>query len=34
MHPAFEEAVLKLKAGGFSGIVQTPIGYHVVMRVN
>ncbi|HCR17609.1 MAG TPA: hypothetical protein DIU35_09000 [Candidatus Latescibacteria bacterium] len=34
MHPAFEEAVLKLKSGEISRIVQTPMGYHVVMRVN
>jgi tetratricopeptide (TPR) repeat protein len=34
MHPTFEEAVLKLKPGEFSGIVLTPMGYHVIMRVN
>jgi tetratricopeptide (TPR) repeat protein len=34
MHPEFEEAVLKLKVGEFSEVVKTPIGYHIILRVN
>ena len=29
--PEFEEAAMKLKAGEMSGIVQTPLGYHIIL---
>ena len=34
LNPAFEEAVLKLRVGETSGIVQTPLGYHIIRRLN
>ncbi len=30
--PDFEEAVLSLKVGDYSKIVQTPLGYHIIKR--
>ncbi|SVC55812.1 uncharacterized protein METZ01_LOCUS308666, partial [marine metagenome] len=32
MIPAFEEAVRLLKAGEITGIIQTPMGYHIIKR--
>ena len=32
MIPAFEEAVKTLQAGEISGIIQTPMGYHIIKR--
>ena len=29
--PEFEEAAMKLKAGEISGVVQTPLGYHIIL---
>ncbi|HDI51475.1 hypothetical protein DRQ15_03700 [candidate division KSB1 bacterium] len=29
----FEEAVLKLKPGEISGVVKTPLGYHIIKRI-
>ena len=29
--PAFEEAAMKLKPGEISGVVQTPLGYHIIL---
>ena len=34
LHPDFEAAVLKLKSNEVSGVVQTPLGYHLIMRIN
>ena len=34
LNPAFEEAVLKLRVGETSGVVQTPLGYHIIRRLN
>ncbi len=34
LNPAFEEAVLKLRVGETSGVVQTPVGYHIIRRLN
>ncbi len=34
LNPAFEEAVLKLQVGETSGVVQTPLGYHIIRRLN
>ena len=31
--PEFEEAVLKLKPGDMSGVVKTPLGYHIILLV-
>ena len=33
-HPDFEAVVMKLKPNEISGIVKTPLGYHVILRVN
>ena len=32
MVPAFEAAVVKSKVGGVSGPIETPFGYHVILR--
>ncbi len=32
MVPEFQAAVEKLKRGGVSGVVETPFGYHVILR--
>jgi len=32
MVPQFQEAVEKLKRGDVSGVVETPFGYHVILR--
>jgi parvulin-like peptidyl-prolyl isomerase len=32
MVPQFQAAVEKLKRGGVSGVVETPFGYHVILR--
>ena len=29
----FEDAVLKLKPGEISGVVKTPLGYHIIKRI-
>jgi peptidyl-prolyl cis-trans isomerase C len=29
--PEFEEAAMKLKVGEISGVVQTPLGYHIIL---
>ncbi len=34
LHPAFEEAVLKLKPNDISGVVKTPLGFHIIQRIN
>jgi tetratricopeptide (TPR) repeat protein len=34
LHPAFEEAVLKLKPNDISGVVKTPMGFHIIQRIN
>ncbi len=34
LNPAFEEAVLKLRVGETSGVVHTPLGYHIIRRLN
>lgn len=34
LNPVFEEAVLKLKPGEMSGIVETPLGFHIIVRMN
>ena len=33
-HPDFEAVVMKLKPNEVSGIVKTPLGYHLIMRIN
>ncbi|MFT5679357.1 MAG: parvulin-like peptidyl-prolyl isomerase [Myxococcota bacterium] len=33
MVPAFDEAAFSLSAGGISKIVESPLGYHVIVRV-
>jgi tetratricopeptide (TPR) repeat protein len=33
MLPAFEEAAMQLKVGEISGIVETPMGYHIIKRI-
>jgi tetratricopeptide (TPR) repeat protein len=33
MIPAFEEATRVMKVGDISGVVETPIGYHIIKRV-
>lgn len=34
LHPDFEAAVVKLKPNEVSGIVKTPLGYHLILRIN
>ena len=34
MVPAFEKALLNLKANEISGIVKTQFGYHLIKRLN
>ena len=34
LHPDFETAVMKLKPNEVSGVVKTPLGYHVILRIN
>ncbi len=34
MVPAFEKALLKLKAKEISGIVKTQFGYHLILRLD
>jgi len=34
LHPDFEDAVMKLKPNEVSGVVKTPLGYHLIMRIN
>ena len=34
MHPAFEKAVTQLEVGHRSGVVKTPLGYHIILRIN
>ena len=34
LHPDFEAAVMMLKPNEVSGVVKTPLGYHVIMRIN
>lgn len=34
LHPDFEAAVMKLKPNEVSGVVKTPLGYHLIMRIN
>ncbi len=34
MVPAFEEASFALPVGGMSGVVETPFGYHLILREN
>ncbi len=31
--PEFEEAAFKLKVGGMSGIVKTPLGFHIIRKL-
>lgn len=33
MVPAFEKALVKLKCNEISGIVKTPFGYHLILRL-
>ena len=33
MIPAFEQAAMALKVGEISGVVQTPIGFHIIKRI-
>jgi parvulin-like peptidyl-prolyl isomerase len=32
LRPEFEEAAFKLKVGALSGVVQSPVGYHIIKR--
>lgn len=34
LHPDFEAAVLKLRPNDISGVVKTPMGYHLIQRIN
>jgi parvulin-like peptidyl-prolyl isomerase len=34
LHPDFESAVTKLDVGETSGVVKTPLGYHIINRIN
>ena len=34
LHPEFEAAVLPLEVGELSGVVQTPVGFHIIERMN
>jgi parvulin-like peptidyl-prolyl isomerase len=34
LHRDFEAAVMKLKPNEVSGVVKTPLGYHLIMRIN
>ena len=34
LHPDFEAAVMELKPNEISGVVQTPLGYHIIWRIN
>ncbi|MFC2075703.1 tetratricopeptide repeat protein [candidate division KSB1 bacterium] len=34
VHQNIEDVVLKLKPGAISGIIRTPLGFHVVQRIN
>lgn len=33
MIPAFEAAAMTLKVGGVSGIIETPMGFHIIKRI-
>ena len=34
LHPVFEAAVVKLNPNDISGVVKTPLGFHIIQRVN